>query len=465
MNLLPYLLFISIFFLEYLEKDLHLLNRLATWSPEILSAAVLFFVLLRMAYTKVFFMQAKYIILFSLLIVHILGGIIMNAVPEGAIFAGIRFYFKFVPFFLLHAIYQYSDEQIKLQFKFLILFALLQAPVAIFQRFVQYSHLTTGDVVTGTLIISSILSIVLISIITVLLAFYLKKKISGKLAIFLSLILFFPAAINETKGTVILLPFAMFSVLMFLANTREMRKKILTISILCVVSGAIFVGMYDILYKGKQKNEISLTTFFTNPDSIIPYLYSEIDIDPKLLKPRKEQIAAPMATDESLKHQRRLDRIIAPVILLSSEPLKLIMGLGIGNVSPSFISGFGGEYAHLQDLLGARTTVISHLIWELGFIGVMLFIIFFIFILKDSIRLSKDEGIIGSLAAGWIGVVVIMLFSLPYKNILEFNVIGYLFWYFSGYIAARASQYTRVQKVTKKDFFVRMAVNSKEKDE
>ena len=41
---------------------------------------------------------------------------------------------------------------------------------------------------------------------------------------------------------------------------------------------------------------------------------------------------------------------------------------------------------------------------------------------------------------GWIGILAIIIVALPYKNIFGFNVIGFLFFYFSGLIAAASTK-------------------------
>jgi hypothetical protein len=43
--------------------------------------------------------------------------------------------------------------------KFLLVCGLAQCPVAVFQRFVHFRSFASGDLVTGTLLISSILSL------------------------------------------------------------------------------------------------------------------------------------------------------------------------------------------------------------------------------------------------------------------------------------------------------------------
>jgi hypothetical protein len=69
-------------------------------------------------------------------------------------------------------------------------------------------------------------------------------------------------------------------------------------------------------------------------------------------------------------------------------------------------------------------------------LGVALALVWLLMIFKDARALSRNNDLSGTFALGWAGVAIVMIFAMPYKNIILFNVLGYLFWYFSGYIAA-----------------------------
>jgi hypothetical protein len=59
-------------------------------------------------------------------------------------------------------------------------------------------------------------------------------------------------------------------------------------------------------------------------------------------------------------------------------------------------------------------------------------------IFQDAKRLSRGSGLANIIGAGWLGVMPIILVSLFYKDIIPVNALMYLFWYFSGYVAARS---------------------------
>ena len=72
-----------------------------------------------------------------------------------------------------------------------------------------------------------------------------------------------------------------------------------------------------------------------------------------------------------------------------------------------------------------------------GLVGVLLFIFFFGLVLQDSIYLSTRNDIAGAISLGWISVVMIISGSFVYFSTFAQNIFAYLFWYFSGYIAAQ----------------------------
>jgi len=448
MNRLPYILFILVFIIEFLATKLHLIPKVFKYSPELFSAVTIVLVVFRVGYVKTLALSPKYVILFALFVFHIIAGIILNGVPEGAIFAGFRYYFKFIPIFLLPVVYNFTDNQISTQLKVLVILGITQIPVSFYQRLFQFKGQATGDNVTGTLLIGSVQSIFLISCVCILVAFYLKKRVSGKHIMFLALALFLPATINETKGTVILLPFGLFTVLLILATTQEARKRIFGAMIAAVMLLSVFVVAYDFLYQSEDRSGgASLIGFFSG-DFLEHYLYRGAEFDQALLNIRENNDRILVMPEAEKEHEARIDRFLAPLIMLSEhDPMKLLFGLGAGNVALFNFKGFIGDYAHISVLLGAEATLLALLLWEVGIIGVILYLIFFYMIFSDARSLSKSDSLAGAIAAGWAGVVVILVVALPYKNTLGFNVLGFLFWYFSGYIVAKRIWLQREQRV------------------
>ena len=177
MNKLLYSLFLSLFFLDYFHYNLGITPRFTTWVPEAFAALTCLIIVLQFACKKTVFINIKYIILILLFLAIMLIGIVLNTVSAGPIFIGMRVYLKHLPFFLLPAVYDFSDEEFKNQLLFLMPLLFLQCPLAVYQRLFQFRGLLTGDVVTGTLEVSSALSVTMICSIAIIFALYIKKQI------------------------------------------------------------------------------------------------------------------------------------------------------------------------------------------------------------------------------------------------------------------------------------------------
>jgi hypothetical protein len=137
---------------------------------------------------------------------------------------------------------------------------------------------------------------------------------------------------------------------------------------------------------------------------------------------------------------RRGDAMKVPVQYLARDPVRLAFGLGLGNASKSNLGeAFSGNYYGLfQSFVILSFTVF---ILELGLLGTALVFLLYWLIFRDSVAVARsDSGLVGSIAVGWIGAVVIMGMSTFYTDIHLFASLSYLFWYFSGIIAARRMQ-------------------------
>jgi hypothetical protein len=435
-NNILYILFLALFSLDYLANELQLISPKVAWAPELISGIVLALVLFRATATRSVALQRKYGVVFALFCLCVLGGIIVNFVEAAPIFAGLRTYFKYAPFFLLPAVYDYSDKELTAQLKFLLALALIQCPIAVYQRFIEFAGIGSGDSISGTLLISSALSIFLISAISVLFAFYLRRRINIVSFLLIVIFLFIPTTINETKGTLVLLPLALvLTVLFFPTKSIHLRRQLLTVCALGLVFVGSFMIVYDHLYTkvgGVSGEEIGIIDRFAI-DALKSYLAGDVQVEKDVLNPIADKLG--LGPDMPEQRIRRLDSMRIVFEVLQEEPVKFIVGLGIGNVAESAIGGFSGAYVHYR-ALGSQINTVSHMLWEVGLLGFLLLLIFFLLIFKDALQVRNRDDLAGTLASGWLGVVAIMIVSLAYKNLWNFQTILYIFWYLSGYLAA-----------------------------
>jgi len=413
MRYIVYTLFLAVYIVEYVAQSFGSSARVLSWLPELLSVVVLIMIILKGVIHKQIFLHSKYMVLFIIFVFLVLIGIIINDVKPGAIFSGIRTYFKFVPFFLLPTVFLFTDQEIKKQLQFILLIGILQLPVALYQRFVTSYGMNTGDYVSGTLGISSTLTIFLVSLIAILFGFYYKKQIGLGCFIALIILLLIPTTINETKVTLFLLP---ATILVTTLVSMHANKKNWQVFPVLFIGFVMVISFYITYNHSIGMGKIRTLEGFDYMGS----LYKEAEGNKSLYK--AEEIG-------------RLDSIILAYDHLSKDSIKFTVGLGIGNVSNSFSKQLIGEYMEFVHL-GPNETMLSHLMWEVGLIGIILVLIGCGYIFYDSFSLSKNKGVIGGLALGWTAVVAIYILSIPYKDILVQNEIVYLFMYFSGYIAS-----------------------------
>lgn len=421
MRLIHFLLFVlfgTIFISDaQFVKGLGPVSRFIASVPDLLSIVIAIAVIIFFSANKRLDMPGKYLAIGFIITLHLLIGVLINAVQPGAVFAGIRVYYKYLPLFILPMVIIFSDRDIMRYFLYVLALSLLQFPIAIYQRIFEFSsHGGTGDVVRGSLTSSGILSIYLISVIAVLTAFYVRKHISRLKYGILLVILFIPTTINETKSTLILLPLALLVPILFDATRGQLERfrKLVPVTVIGVMLIGVFVAIYD---QNWDKGGSSILGFLTRGE-VFDMLYKEQD-------PGRGYDTG------------RIDSIVLALRELSDDPVHVAVGLGMGNVAMSFSRVLGGEYIEYADY-GVRVTTIAYLLWETGVIGVLLVFVFLYLLFRDARSLKHHHDFIGTMSLAWCAVILIMMVSMFYKTLLDQNIISYLFWFLSGHVVAES---------------------------
>jgi hypothetical protein len=280
----------------------------------------------------------------------------------------------------------------------------------------------TGDSVSGTLRISSFMSVFLCCTSAVAMSFYLKSRISlGMLIAFLALTL--PATmINETKGTMFLLPIALLAPVIYLGKAQGAKRVKQTALTLVLIGGffAAFIPVYDHFIQ--ERWGYGILDFFQMEGRVERYLMK----------------------DSELGSQKtgKIDSLFLPFKAARHDVTQLAFGLGIANVSPSSLGhGFEGEYARRYGLLMGPTTAVF--LWEIGLIGTTLAFLILYMVFRDARVAREAEGITGALALAWIAVTGIMFIAWFYKKTVGSDALSYLFWFYSGVIAAASMRIRR----------------------
>jgi hypothetical protein len=148
------------------------------------------------------------------------------------------------------------------------------------------------------------------------------------------------------------------------------------------------------------------------------------------------------ATIGSTKDAGRIDSLTIPFTAARGDISLNVFGFGLGNLSHSALGkGFIGEhYERYKNLIGPQ---VSLLLWELGVFGLLIVFGFLYRIYKDALTARSANGLAGALAVGWTGVVMLMVICTVYKTTISSTAISYLFWFYSGVVAAAAMQIRR----------------------
>ena len=346
-------------------------GRIMTWVPEILSILVALTLPFRTSVEKDVHIPLKYGILIAFYLLHLMFGLFLNDVKPWTMLAGLRVYTKFIPIFLFPIIFPLRQRVFRNLLLWIYALALVQLPVVLWQGFVRYSALRTGDRLGGTLGISTtgVLAIFLTTVMSFLIAFYYKELISFPMLIFSIILTFIPITMNETKITVILLPVAFIFPAIFLKAKRDAIFKVMLTILLLVVFGAMFKTGYDYFSKRQGRN-ITLMGFFTD--------------DYRLKKYNKHRWG-PLRT--------------AITVAPKGDMRFAIFGRGAGNVSEGFTPILSGKY--LQEMYQYDVVMtFPQLMWELGYLGTLLFFLFPVFTFFDAIKVGRQEGIAGAYGLG-----------------------------------------------------------------
>jgi hypothetical protein len=284
----------------------------------------------------------------------------------------------------------------------------------------------TGDVVRGTATTSSALSMLMMCGITAVVSLYLRGRIRLPTVIVVVGTLVVPTTLNETKATLLLLPVALLVPALAMPKGSRAVSRLLPVAALGAVAMIAFIAVYDSLARYMPTGEPIAE--FVGETSFLRYLYSG-------------------AADEGANYIGRFDSLEFALQGIGRDPLTTAFGLGAGNVSTSFLPQFDGEYAAYYDRYGVGMTQVTNLLWQVGIVGLVVYVSLYYFVLSDARSLARSGGADALLGQIWVGVTAIMIFALIYKSTFAMNELSYPFWFYSGVVAARVAELRRVRRV------------------
>jgi hypothetical protein len=403
---------------EYLGT-IHVLPFAAKFAPDILSALVLLLVVLLGTRGRFQHVRAAYWFVFGAVVLTMVSGALANSLQPGPLFTGVRNYVRAVPLFLLPAVYEFSERHIRRQLQLALALCIFQVPIAFHQWITRRQGAFTGDVIVGTLFLSGTLSVFLICAACVLTGAWLRKRLALTTFLPLFLLVIAPTTINETKATIVLLPLGLLVTFIAAAPRGTRLKNAILAAGLIAVFAAIFIPVYNTYGTGRKPGEgTPIVEFFTNKEKLDRYMGGNAGV------------GAPA------REVGRVDAIVTPLKEMSKDPTHFAVGLGIGNVAHSPLGEkFTGAYFPKfgQFLLSSASVFIL----EIGVFGLALVFTLDYLIYRDArVVAEADRGLVGALAAGWTGVTAVIVIATFYIALGSCDAISFLFWYFSGLVAA-----------------------------
>jgi hypothetical protein len=395
---------------------LGVLPGVASYAPELLAVVAAAVVVVVGVKNRFQFVRPAYWLVFVALVVLGACSVVVNSTGSGPIFAGLRTYLRALPFFFLPAVIAFTDRRIRAQLMLLLALSVVQFPLAWYQR--SNEQFLTGDTTVGTLGGSGTLTMFMVCAACVLTAFYLRKRIGNLGYVLLLLWILAPTMINETKVTLVLLPMALLAT--FYVGSKKGTRLKNTLLGLVVLGGllSIFVPVYD--HYMRPRWGYGILDFLTMEGRVEGYLV------------RNQGVGSSGKVEAG-----RLDGVFAAVEVLSTDPTKLFFGVGIGNASDSALGAqFVGAYYKTFELL--PVTSFTAILLEHGLCGLALVLLLHWLIFRDSVMLARrpELGITSIVAVAWTGVSLTVVLGLLYSDVIQVPALSYLYWYFSGLIAA-----------------------------
>jgi hypothetical protein len=402
-----YLLISSLFILDWLFLKHGIGIREMTWIPEFISILIAVLIPFRTAVTKESHLPLKYTFLLIIYLAHIGIGLLLNDVSGWTVLAGLRNYTKFIPIFLVTLIFPLTEHEFKKIILFVLILAMIQLPVVLWQRFVTYAASISGDPMGGTLgnSASGVLSIFLLIIISFLVSFYFKEEISLRVFLISLAAAFIPTTLNETKITFILLPFAFIFPALFIKAKRKTIFRVMLVAIVFFGSFFILQNIYN--YFQQKKWGYGIETFIAMPGRLENY--SRVRLDP-----------IKYSFPNAMKNARFL-----------------FFGRGAGNVSEGFTKKLSGKYLNEGRYYGSGNVSFTQFIWEIGIFGTVLFFLFPFFIFCDAAKLCKKDGLIGAFSLGMVSFAFFFSISSFYTKTFTQNIFMYIFFLAAGYMTSQ----------------------------
>lgn len=420
----------TVLLVDFVQMQLRLPGVMAL-VPEVLSGIALVLVLNRLATDRQFAMPPPILVFLLIMALHLCFGAIISDAQTGPLIGGLRAYLRYMPFFLLPMVYDFSQPQLRNQLRFLMLCALIQLPIALLQRFVfaPWWH-KSGDVAKGTFATGSLEAIFLLSCMAVTVGCQLRGFLTWPKTLILCAFMVIPSTVGEVKGVFFLLPLAVLIPMIFNPSDRSLFARLAPGALALMLALGTYIGVSEAMARAYDHRLGSPLEFYFDLDRLAHYI--------------APQLAGIESVDE---RHGRLDKVVEPFIENADEPLKLFAGVGMGALNRAPISMFAADdYLYLieEGRVGVSWSII---IWEIGAFGALLVLVGLYLIWREAKKLRFEKDLYGPLSLGMLAVIPIFIMAFAWKNVMVNNPNMYLFAYFCGLIVAASYRRTRRQAI------------------
>jgi len=387
--------------------------------PEMCSAIALVVVVARVVIGTRVRLDWRYGLFLGLLLFIMSFGFFAQSVEAGPIVGGLRVYLRALPFLLLPAVYPFTERQIKVQVIWLFLLMAVQSPLAFYQKYFQFrDHWNTGDYVTGTVVTSGVLSVLMLCGIAALVVMYLRDKLRLIPFVLGVGFLLAPTTINETKITIILLPLVMLVPALFMPRGQRALRKLVPVLVTGGAAAMTFLAVYA-YFAQFETGAMRIEDFFQNQKALQNYLYNKAD------KKRFSDLG-------------RFDTLVYAWRRVEQDPLVFGFGVGAGNASGTSVKQFQGRYSKYYKAYGVGYTQVGYWLWELGAAGVLAYLFLFFASFRDAVFLARSDSPLSAIGQTWATIVVVLVIALGYTSIFSIDVLLYPFWFYTGLCASKA---------------------------
>ncbi len=346
---------------------------------------------------------------------------VLNAVPGNQILSGIKKYVPFLGVFFLIALGFIRQETLVKMFKAMICIACAQWLFTLYQWVVIVpirEKMSNGNGIPHDAIVgsfggnmfgggaSSSMALFVLLCIALVIALWQHKQLSPGKFILAIVLLLAPLAMAEVKAFILFLPFVV--VLLFRHLIFKNPAKFIAALISLVIGLAAITLVYDALIWSKKDDYQGFLNHFS-----------------KTMTSTFQEKEEDMLADAWTQGDARLGRTEIMIYWINNhsikEPLPFLFGHGLGTSRMAESGALGSGEMAAKHGMPLNGTASSQLLWDVGVLGLALYMALFVVAYFQSGRLAKTEAIPifhRALLMGIQPMMLISIFTIPYKSLI-----------------------------------------------